>query len=136
MRTLLVPPTCRAPARRSRLMGKHSQRHFAATLPGRSLRRRSPFAIAAALVTVAVTTTAGAASLATSPGSAEHVSSVAAGSTTVSSVAGVAATTPRSRLHSTPRAPSSSAPSSSRARPHRPHPGPARPAHHDPRPAA
>ncbi|MBM7478783.1 M15 family metallopeptidase [Oerskovia jenensis] len=76
-------------------MGKHSQRRFAATLPGRSLRRRSPFAIAAALAAVAVTTTAGAASLVTTPTTAQ-VASAEAGTTaaTVTSVAGASASTP------------------------------------------
>ncbi|MFF3063830.1 M15 family metallopeptidase [Oerskovia sp. NPDC057915] len=76
-------------------MGKHSQRRFAATLPGRSLRRRSPFAIAAALAAVAVTTTAGAASLVTAPPTAQvAAASTGTAASTVASVAGASASTP------------------------------------------
>lgn len=76
-------------------MGRHSQRHFAASLPGRSLRRRSPFAVAAALAAVAISTTAGAASLVTSPGTAPEAASTASVSApAVASVAGASATTP------------------------------------------
>ncbi|GAA1407310.1 MULTISPECIES: M15 family metallopeptidase [Oerskovia] len=76
-------------------MGKHSQRRFAATLPGRSLRRRSPFAIAAALATVAVTTTAGAASMTTSPDGSQ--AATASASAPVTSAAGPVATTPEEK---------------------------------------
>ncbi|MBD7949990.1 M15 family metallopeptidase [Oerskovia rustica] len=77
-------------------MGKHSQRRFAATLPGRSLRRRSPFAVAAALAAVAVTTTAGAASLVTTPTTAQvsAASTTGTAASTVTSVAGASASTP------------------------------------------
>ncbi|WP_336706676.1 M15 family metallopeptidase [Oerskovia sp. USHLN155] len=77
-------------------MGKHSQRRFAATLPGRSLRRRSPFAVAAALAAVAVTTTAGAASLVTTPTTAQVAAASTTGTaaSTVTSVAGASASTP------------------------------------------
>lgn len=76
-------------------MGKHSQRNFAATLPGRSLRRRSPFAIAAALAAVAVTTTAGAASLVTTPETAKVASGTTAGTTSLTAASAVkGATTP------------------------------------------
>lgn len=75
-------------------MGKHSQRRFAATLPGRSLRRRSPFAVAAALAAVAVTTTAGAASLVTTPTTAQVAAASTTDTSTVTSVAGASASTP------------------------------------------
>ncbi|MGW6003600.1 D-alanyl-D-alanine carboxypeptidase family protein [Oerskovia enterophila] len=76
-------------------MGRHSQRHFAASLPGRSFKRRSPFAVAAALAAVAISTTAGAASLVTSPGTAPEAASTASVSApAVASVAGASATTP------------------------------------------
>ncbi|WP_227748614.1 M15 family metallopeptidase [Oerskovia douganii] len=73
-------------------MGKHSQRRFAATLPGRSLRRRSPYAVMAALATVAVTATAGAASMTTSP-TGSHTSASSASAPTTSA-AGPTASTP------------------------------------------
>ncbi|MFJ4108268.1 M15 family metallopeptidase [Oerskovia enterophila] len=76
-------------------MGRHSQRHFAASLPGRSLRRRSPFAVAAALAAVAISTTAGAASLVTSPGTApESASTAGVSAPAVTSVSGASASTP------------------------------------------
>jgi LAS superfamily LD-carboxypeptidase LdcB len=75
-------------------MGKHSQRHFAASLPGRSFKRRSPFAVAAALAAVAISTTAGAASLVTSSGTSEAASTASASAPAVASVAGATASTP------------------------------------------
>ena len=78
-------------------MGKHSQRRFAASLPGRSLRRRSPFAVAAALAAVAVTTTAGAASLVTTPTTAQVAAASTTDTSTITSVAGASASTPEEK---------------------------------------
>ncbi|MHA7135415.1 M15 family metallopeptidase [Oerskovia turbata] len=78
-------------------MGKHSQRRFAATLPGRSLRRRTPVAIAVALASVAITTTAGAANLAATPTATKVASAVISpseGAETITSTAGATASTP------------------------------------------
>jgi LAS superfamily LD-carboxypeptidase LdcB len=78
-------------------MGKHSQRRFAAPLPGRSLRRRTPVAIAVALASVAITTTAGAANLATAPTATKVASAAitpAEGAETITSTAGATASTP------------------------------------------
>lgn len=76
-------------------MGKFSQRHLASTLPGRSLRRRSPFAVITALAAVAVTTTAGGASLVTHHDT-KTVSAAVAKTTdeVVASTAGAVASTP------------------------------------------